>query len=212
MTKARNDLLSIRGMTRGEVEALLASAAAHKRARREGTRRDGPLSGQMVANLFFEDSTRTRSSFEIAARALGANVLGWSAKESSVAKGETLLDTARNLDAMSPAGPAGVRCHRPIRAVLVAGFDGGLGPGGPERASHHAAASGNALVSGWSAGRRWFVEMHQGPGVAAEPMHEGEHVHSVVRPLPALTHFGRILLVTVAGDDTRVRTVGRLVH
>ena len=132
MTKARNDLLSIRGMTRGEVEALLASAAAHKRARREGTRRDGPLSGMTVANLFFEDSTRTRSSFEIAARALGANVLGWSAKESSVAKGETLLDTARNLDAMAPAvlvvrhGSSGAvsLIAKHVRAAVVNAGDG----------------------------------------------------------------------------------------
>ena len=57
----------------------------------------------MVANLFFENSTRTRSSFEIAAKALGADVLNWTRRGSSVSKGETLLDTVRNIDAMGPA-------------------------------------------------------------------------------------------------------------
>ena len=54
----------------------------------------------MVANLFFEDSTRTRLSFEIAAKALGADVLNCNAATSSVSKGETLLDTVRNIEAL----------------------------------------------------------------------------------------------------------------
>ena len=102
-TPARRDFLGIRGMQKAEVEALLSVASAHKRARREGPLPARPLGGKVVANLFFEDSTRTRSSFEFAARSLGAEVLNWSAKGSSVAKGETLLDTARNIDAMRPS-------------------------------------------------------------------------------------------------------------
>jgi len=61
------------------------------------------LQGKVVANLFFEDSTRTRTSFEMAAKTLGAEVLNWTAVGSSVSKGETLLDTVRNIEATGPA-------------------------------------------------------------------------------------------------------------
>ncbi len=129
---ARRDLLGIRGMQRAEVEALLCAAAAHKRARREGPLHARPLAGKVVANLFFEDSTRTRSSFEIAARALGADVLNWSAKGSSVAKGETLLDTVRTLDAMRPcalvlrhaSSGAAALVAKHVRAPVVNAGDG----------------------------------------------------------------------------------------
>lgn len=60
------------------------------------------LAGKTVVNLFFEPSTRTRSSFELAARRLGAHVLNFDPQSSSVTKGETLFDTARNLEAMDP--------------------------------------------------------------------------------------------------------------
>lgn len=94
-------LLAIEGMARDSILALLERAAIHKRAMGQ-TARATPLAGQVVANLFFEDSTRTRSSFEIAAKLLGAEVLNWTAKGSSTSKGETLLDTVRNIDAMRP--------------------------------------------------------------------------------------------------------------
>jgi aspartate carbamoyltransferase catalytic subunit len=131
MTSRPRHLLSIRGMSRSEVEELLESGAAHKRARKAGTP-SSPLRGKTVANLFFEDSTRTRSSFEIAARELGADVLGWSAKSSSVAKGETLLDTARNIDAMRPAAivvrhdqsGAAALIARSVRAAVINAGDG----------------------------------------------------------------------------------------
>ncbi len=124
-------LLAIRGMSRPEVEELLEAAAAHKQARQAGASRR-PLVGRLVANLFFEDSTRTRSSFEIAAKALGADVLSWSARGSSVAKGETLLDTARNIDAMRPAAivmrhdqsGAAALVSRHVRAPVVNAGDG----------------------------------------------------------------------------------------
>ncbi len=94
-------LLQIEGMSRAGVEGILDRAAEHKRALKAGKRRT-PLTGHVVANLFFEDSTRTRSSFEVAAKALGAEVLNWTYKASSVSKGETLLDTVRNIDALGP--------------------------------------------------------------------------------------------------------------
>ena len=95
-------LLAIEGMARPDIEALLERAAEHKRSM-GAARRKTPLAGKVVANLFFEDSTRTRSSFEIAAKLLGAEVLNWTARGSAVSKGETLIDTVRNIDAMRPA-------------------------------------------------------------------------------------------------------------
>ena len=91
-------LLGIDGLSRTDLEAIL------DRAERHLPRGDAPASlrGKLVANMFFEDSTRTRSSFEAAAKSLGAEVLNWTAKGSSVSKGETLLDTVRNIEATGP--------------------------------------------------------------------------------------------------------------
>ena len=92
-------LLALEGMPRAEVEALLRRAAQW----RSGELTHQPLQGRVVANLFYEPSTRTRSSFEIAAASLGAHVLNWTVAGSSASKGETLIDTARNIAAMGPA-------------------------------------------------------------------------------------------------------------
>src|SRR5713101_2041294 len=99
---ASRHLLGIEGLRRSEVEAILSLAREYKQSLKEGTP-PTPLAGKLVANLFFEDSTRTRSSFEIAAKTLGAKVLNWSPTGSSLSKGETLLDTVRNIDAIGPA-------------------------------------------------------------------------------------------------------------
>lgn len=131
MTARPRHLLAIRGLQRPEVELLLEAAAAHKRARKNGDVRPA-LARKVVANLFFEDSTRTRSSFEIAARALGSDVLNWSARGSSVAKGETLLDTARNIDVMGPAAivmrhpaaGAAALVARHVRSAIINAGDG----------------------------------------------------------------------------------------
>lgn len=127
----KRHLLGIEGMSRAEIEALLARAREHKRSLSSG-QRSSPLSGRVVANLFFEDSTRTRSSFEFAAKLLGAEVLNWTAKGSSVSKGETLLDTVRNIDALGPAvmvirhssSGAPALCARHVRCAVVNAGDG----------------------------------------------------------------------------------------
>jgi aspartate carbamoyltransferase catalytic subunit len=92
-------LLGIEGWRREEIEALLDRAEAHLPG---GSAPSASLQGKVVANLFFEDSTRTRTSFEMAAKMLGAQVLNWTAQGSSVSKGETLLDTVRNIEATGP--------------------------------------------------------------------------------------------------------------
>jgi aspartate carbamoyltransferase catalytic subunit len=93
--RARRDVLGIRELGRAGVVEILERAAQLK-ATPGGPR----LAGKVVANLFFEDSTRTRLSFETAAKSLGAEVLNWTARGSSVSKGETLVDTARNIAAL----------------------------------------------------------------------------------------------------------------
>jgi aspartate carbamoyltransferase catalytic subunit len=95
-------LLGVEGIERSFIEALFELAGEHKRAVAAAAPRT-PLAGRVVANLFFEDSTRTRTSFEIAAKTMGAEVLNWTMTGSSVSKGESLLDTARNVDAIGPA-------------------------------------------------------------------------------------------------------------
>jgi aspartate carbamoyltransferase catalytic subunit len=91
-------LLALEGMSRQAIEAFFTRAAEHE----SGVQHRCPLQGRLVANLFFEPSTRTRSSFEAAAKALGAEVLNWTVAGSSASKGETLLDTVRNIAALGP--------------------------------------------------------------------------------------------------------------
>ncbi|MDR5708703.1 MAG: aspartate carbamoyltransferase catalytic subunit [Armatimonadota bacterium] len=92
----RKDLLDLRGLTAGQVQSLLDLS----RAALQGALPAGALQGRVVAMLFFESSTRTRTSFELAARRLGAEVVAFDVARSSVQKGESLLDTARTLEAM----------------------------------------------------------------------------------------------------------------
>ncbi len=89
------DLLGLERLSAANIEAILDAAASFKNSPPKS-----PLAGRVVAFLFSEPSTRTRSSFEAAARRLGAEVLGFSAAGSSLAKGETLLDTMLNLEAI----------------------------------------------------------------------------------------------------------------
>jgi aspartate carbamoyltransferase catalytic subunit len=104
MWKNRN-LIAIRGLEEGEIRAVLNRAQELKKLWRGWRGTEFPhasLRGKTVVNMFFEASTRTRSSFELAARRLGAHVLNLQPETSSVTKGETLFDTARNLEAMDP--------------------------------------------------------------------------------------------------------------
>jgi len=113
-------LLGIEGLDRSFIEALFELAREHKRAVASGTPRT-PLAGRAVANLFFEDSTRTRTSFEIAAKTMGAEVLNWTVAGSSVSKGESLLDTAKNVDAIGP-GAIIIRHSSSGAALLVSRY------------------------------------------------------------------------------------------
>lgn len=93
-------LISIAGLTTAQLSHLLDSAQALRADALGGTRHRAALAGKTVCTLFFEASTRTRSSFQLAAARLGADVLGFDAANSSTKKGETAIDTLRTLEAM----------------------------------------------------------------------------------------------------------------
>jgi aspartate carbamoyltransferase catalytic subunit len=95
-------LLGLAELSREEVLEVLDLAVSMKEVLQRPIKKVPSLRGRSVVNLFFESSTRTRSSFEIAAKVLSADALNWTASASSVTKGETLIDTARNLEAMRP--------------------------------------------------------------------------------------------------------------
>ena len=90
-------LTSTRDLSLAEVEAICTRARALKARCHEST-----LADKLIITIFFENSTRTRSSFEVAAKRLGADVISLDVSKSSTSKGETLFDTAANLDAMEP--------------------------------------------------------------------------------------------------------------
>ncbi len=96
----RKHLLAIEGLHPPEIGHLLELADSYVLLNRSGKTQRDLLRGRTLINLFFEDSTRTRTSFELAGKRLGADVINMSVSTSSVNKGETLLDTAATLNAM----------------------------------------------------------------------------------------------------------------
>ncbi|MFM8703103.1 MAG: aspartate carbamoyltransferase catalytic subunit, partial [Planctomycetia bacterium] len=97
---AHRHLLDLERLTPDEVRLLLDTAALFKEATGGCRNKLSVLGGRTIVNLFFENSTRTRTSFSLAARRLGADVVDFSASTSSLSKGESFIDTARNLEAM----------------------------------------------------------------------------------------------------------------
>lgn len=102
MTLKSKDILTIEQMEAGELELILTTAASFKEVSAREIKKVPTLRGKTVVNLFYEPSTRTRTSFEIAAKRMSADAVNISASTSSVVKGETLKDTARNIEAMKP--------------------------------------------------------------------------------------------------------------
>jgi aspartate carbamoyltransferase catalytic subunit len=95
-------LLGIEDLDRSEIEAILARAKDFQPVQTQSLKKLDTLRGKMIVNLFFEASTRTRTSFEIAAKRLGADAVSITAQGSSVSKGESLVDTLNTLAAMRP--------------------------------------------------------------------------------------------------------------
>lgn len=99
-TWRQKHLLGLEGLSAGEIVALLDRAEQLQVETQGGKRKLDLLRGRTIANLFFENSTRTRNSFSLAAKRLGADTVEFSAAGSSTAKGETFIDTAKTIEAM----------------------------------------------------------------------------------------------------------------
>lgn len=96
----RKHIISLEDFTIDEYDAVLTTASSFKSVLKSRTKKVPALQGQVVANMFFEPSTRTRSSFELAAKRLSADILNFAPGTSSLTKGETILDTAKTYWAM----------------------------------------------------------------------------------------------------------------
>src|SRR5213594_687767 len=128
----RKHLLGIQDLDREEILEILDTAESFQEVSTRPIKKVPTLRGKTIINLFFEASTRTRTSFEIAGKRLSADVVNVSASTSSVSKGETLIDTARTLDAMAadcvvirhPASGAPHTLARMTKACIVNGGDG----------------------------------------------------------------------------------------
>jgi len=126
------DMLEIETLTPGEIQLVLETADSLKDVALHPVKKIPALRGRTVVNLFYEASTRTRTSFELAAARVSADVVNINVQASSVSKGETLLDTARTLEAMSvdfivmrhgASGAPGMLA-RNLKASVVNGGDG----------------------------------------------------------------------------------------
>ncbi|MGA2030941.1 MAG: aspartate carbamoyltransferase catalytic subunit [Thermoguttaceae bacterium] len=115
----RRHLLGLEELSAEEITLILDKAVVFRRALEEGQRKIPLLSGKTCVNLFFENSTRTKTSFGLAARRLGADTLDFAAATSSLSKGETYIDTAKNIEAMG-VDIMVVRHHTPGTPHLLA--------------------------------------------------------------------------------------------
>lgn len=100
MGLSNRHLLGLQNVPKKDIELILDTAVSFKEILNRPIKKVPTLQGKTIVNLFFENSTRTRTSFELAERRLSADVLNFAASTSSVTKGETLKDTARNIEAM----------------------------------------------------------------------------------------------------------------
>lgn len=128
----KKELLGLQHATKEEIVRILSTAEDMYGILKQNVKRTPYLAGKNVVNLFYENSTRTRTSFEGAAKALGASVTNISASASSVKKGESLIDTGLTLDSLfadiivlrHPMGGAPVLLSQNVRASVINGGDG----------------------------------------------------------------------------------------
>src|SRR6266705_4101335 len=133
MSLKRKDLLSLAPLSVDEIRLILQTADSFKEVTGREIKKVPALRGRTVVNLFFEPSTRTRTSFELAAKRLSADVINFTTSTSSMVKGETLLDTASNIQAMRadfivlrhPAAGAPHILARALQASVINAGDGG---------------------------------------------------------------------------------------
>ena len=132
MALQRKDLLGLKGVTAEEIKEILDTAAQLKPILATGSKKTPHLAGRSIVTLFYENSTRTRMSFELASKYMSAAAANISASASSVAKGETLIDTGRTLDSMGtdviiirhPMSGAPALLAKNVRASVINAGDG----------------------------------------------------------------------------------------
>ncbi len=128
----RKHLLGLQDLSAEEIEHVMTTADSFKEVSTRSVKKVPALRGRVLVNTFFEDSTRTRTSFSLAASRLSADVIDFSEKTSSTSKGETLIDTARNIEAMGidiivlrhPAAGAAETVSRHVNCSVVNAGDG----------------------------------------------------------------------------------------
>ena len=131
-TWAHKDLLGLRELSAEEIRLILQTAASFREVSLRPIKKVPALRGKTVVNLFVEPSTRTRTSFELAAKRLSADIVNITASTSSITKGETLLDTIRNIEAMKidvvvirhPSAGAAHLLARQVEASVINAGDG----------------------------------------------------------------------------------------
>ncbi len=132
MNLKHKDLVGLATLSAEDITLILETADSFKEVSGREIKKVPALRGKTVVNLFFEPSTRTRTSFELAAKRLSADVINFSPSSSSVVKGETLLDTARNIEAMQadviiirhPSAGAAETLARGVKSSVVNAGDG----------------------------------------------------------------------------------------
>ncbi|MCC7351155.1 MAG: aspartate carbamoyltransferase catalytic subunit [Phycisphaerales bacterium] len=128
----RKHLLGLEELSAPEIGTILDTADSFKEVSTRSIKKVPALRGRVVVNAFWEDSTRTRTSFQLAAQRLSADTIDFSEKGSSVSKGETLIDTARNIEAMGtdvivirhPAAGSAHLLARSVRSCVINAGDG----------------------------------------------------------------------------------------
>src|SRR4028119_1599254 len=208
MGLASKHLLGISQLSPAEIVHILDTAETFRAISQREIKKVPTLRGRTVINLFFEASTRTRTSFELAGKRLSADTINISASTSSVTKGETLLDTARNLEAMSPdfivvrhpSAGAPQALARICRAAVINAGDGAH--------EHPTAAPLDGLPRRrppWAGAPQALARICRAAVINAG---DGAHEHPTQALLDALTirqHKGRV-------ENLRVAIIGDILH
>ncbi|HLX08591.1 MAG TPA: aspartate carbamoyltransferase catalytic subunit [Thermoanaerobaculia bacterium] len=188
----REDLLGIAELSPGEIELILDTAESFREVGERPIKKVPALRGKTVVNLFFESSTRTRSSFEIAEKRLSADNLNFSASGSALSKGESLVDTALNLQAMAPDLIVIRHAHAGAPHLLASKLKAGVINAGDGAHEHPT----QALLDAYT------IRRHKGRlgGLKVAIVGDIEHSRVVRSNIHLLTKMGA--RVTVAGPRT----------
>jgi aspartate carbamoyltransferase catalytic subunit len=190
----RKDLLGIAELSAAEIELVLNTAESFREVAERPIKKVPTLRGRTVINLFFEASTRTRSSFEIAEKRLSADNINFSSAGSALEKGESLLDTALNLQAMAPDLIVIRHRHPGVPHLLARRLKAGVINAGDGAHEHPTQALLDALT----------IRQHKGriAGLKVAMVGDIEHSRVVRSNIHLLTKLGAE--VTVAGPRTMV--------